>query len=143
MWQHRFADHLWHPWQLGCFLTSTGFTGNDVFKTNDRAKLDLPFRKAFHQKPSFIKELVKLGYLAHQSGKWWEGSWKDGGFTHGMTHGDPKEEQAWRYGIKNRPGWTQAHYRFCRTCPEGTKTIFIMVRPFSPSHALIIPLSVC
>ena len=30
------------------------------------------------------------GYLAHQSGKWWEGSWKDGGFTHGMTHGDPK-----------------------------------------------------
>jgi arylsulfatase A-like enzyme len=74
----------------GLFPHQHGITGNDVFKNTDRAKLDLPFRKAFHQKPSFIKELVKLGYLAHQSGKWWEGSWKDGGFTHGMTHGDPK-----------------------------------------------------
>ena len=75
----------------GLFPHQHGITGNDVFKTNNRAKLDLPFREAFHKKPSFIKELVKLGYLAHQSGKWWEGSWQDGGFTHGMTHGDPKK----------------------------------------------------
>ena len=75
----------------GLFPHQHGITGNDVFKRNNRAKLDLPFRNIFHQKPSFIKELVKLGYLAHQSGKWWEGSWKDGGFTHGMTHGDPKK----------------------------------------------------
>jgi arylsulfatase A-like enzyme len=76
----------------GLFPHQHGITGNDVFKTNNRAKLDIPFRQAFHQKPSFIKELVKLGYLAHQSGKWWEGSWKDGGFTHGMTHGDPNRK---------------------------------------------------
>ena len=76
----------------GLFPHQHGITGNDVFKTNNRAKLDLPFRKAFHQKPSLIKELVKIGYLAHQSGKWWEGSWKDGGFTHGMTHGDPNRK---------------------------------------------------
>ena len=75
----------------GLFPHQHGITGNDVFQRNNRAKLDLPFREAFHQKTSFIKELVKLGYLAHQSGKWWEGSWKDGGFTHGMTHGDPKK----------------------------------------------------
>lgn len=74
----------------GLFPHQHGITGNDPYKNQDRANLDLPFRKAFHQKPSFIRELVKLGYLAHQSGKWWEGSWKDGGFTHGMTHGDPK-----------------------------------------------------
>ena len=30
--------------------------------------------------------LTANGYLAHQSGKWWEGSFADGGFTHGMTH---------------------------------------------------------
>lgn len=74
----------------GLFPHQHGITGNDPFKNENRASLDLPFRQAFHEKPSFIKELVKLGYLAHQSGKWWEGSWKDGGFTHGMTHGDPK-----------------------------------------------------
>ena len=76
----------------GLFPHQHGITGNDVFKSNNRAKLDIPFRQAFHQKPSFIKELVKIGYLAHQSGKWWEGSWKDGGFTHGMTHGDPNRK---------------------------------------------------
>jgi arylsulfatase A-like enzyme len=74
----------------GLFPHQHGITGNDVFKNTDRAKLDLPFRESFHKKQSFIKELVKMGYLAHQSGKWWEGSWRDGGFTHGMTHGDPK-----------------------------------------------------
>ena len=46
-------------------------------------------RQAFHQHPSFIKLLSSNGYLTYQSGKWWEGSYQDGGFTHGMTHGDP------------------------------------------------------
>jgi len=74
----------------GLFPHQHGITGNDAYRNEDRAKRDIPFREAFHKNPSFIKELVKLGYLAHQSGKWWEGSYQDGGFTHGMTHGDPK-----------------------------------------------------
>jgi len=74
----------------GLFPHQHGITGNDAYKNEDRAKLDLPFRQAFHQKSTFIKELVKRGYWAHQSGKWWEGSFQDGGFTHGMTHGDPR-----------------------------------------------------
>ena len=40
--------------------------------------------------------LAKKGYLSHQSGKWWEGSWKRGGFTHGMTRGFP--EKGGRHG---------------------------------------------
>jgi len=74
----------------GLFPHQHGITGNDAYKYDDRANRDIPFREAFHKNPSFIKEVVKLGYLAHQSGKWWEGSYQDGGFTHGMTHGDPK-----------------------------------------------------
>jgi arylsulfatase A-like enzyme len=73
-----------------------GVVGNDVDGTRDRARLDVPVQQAFHRHPSFIRELVASGYLAHQSGKWWEGSWKDGGFTHGMTHGDP--ERGGRHG---------------------------------------------
>ena len=33
--------------------------------------------------------LSEKGYLSHQSGKWWEGSYLRGGFTHGMTRGFP------------------------------------------------------
>jgi arylsulfatase A-like enzyme len=78
-----------HPFQHGV-------VGNDVDGRNNRAALDIPVREAFHRHPSFIRELVAAGYLAHQSGKWWEGSWQDGGFTHGMTHGDP--ERGGRHG---------------------------------------------
>ena len=73
----------------GLYPFQHGITGNDVDGRNQRAQLDSPVREAFHKHPSFIKLLTANGYLAHQSGKWWEGSWRDGGFTHGMTHGDP------------------------------------------------------
>jgi uncharacterized sulfatase len=33
--------------------------------------------------------LAKKGYVSHQSGKWWEGSYQRGGFTEGMTKGFP------------------------------------------------------
>ena len=39
--------------------------------------------------PTLPKLLAKQGYLSHQSGKWWHGSFRRAGFTHGMTHGDP------------------------------------------------------
>jgi uncharacterized sulfatase len=35
------------------------------------------------------ERLADRGYLSHQSGKWWEGSYRRGGFTHGMTRGFP------------------------------------------------------
>jgi len=73
----------------GRFPLQHGTTGNDVDGRHQRARLDVPLRDAFHQHPSLIRTLTRNGYLAHQSGKWWEGSWRDGGFTHGMTHGDP------------------------------------------------------
>ncbi len=34
--------------------------------------------------------LGELGYFSMQAGKWWEGPYGRGGFTHGMTHGDPQ-----------------------------------------------------
>ena len=74
----------------GRFPFQHGVTGNDVDGRNNRSTLDLPLRERFHQQPSFVRALTASGYLAHQSGKWWEGSFGDGGFTHGMTHGEPK-----------------------------------------------------
>ena len=46
--------------------------------------------------PTIPRLLGKRGYLSHQSGKWWEGSYKHGGFTHGMTRGFP--ERGGRHG---------------------------------------------
>ena len=54
----------------GLYPFDHGVTGNDVDGRNNREKLDIPVQQQFHQHPSFIKDLVKIGYLAHQSGKW-------------------------------------------------------------------------
>ena len=43
----------------------------------------------FDQHPSIARILADQGYLSCQSGKWWEGSYRRGGFTHGMTRGFP------------------------------------------------------
>ena len=40
--------------------------------------------------PALTRILAKHGYLSLQTGKWWHGSYRLGGFSHGMTHGDPK-----------------------------------------------------
>jgi arylsulfatase A-like enzyme len=40
--------------------------------------------------PTVAGLLGEAGYLSHQSGKWWEGDYKRGGFTHGMTRGFPE-----------------------------------------------------
>jgi len=74
----------------GLYPFQHGVTGNDVDGNKNRAELSAEVTARFHKHPSMIKTLVANGYLAHQSGKWWEGSYADGGFTHGMTHGDPK-----------------------------------------------------
>ena len=84
----------------GFFPHQHGITGNDAHKYEDRANRDIPFRKAFHNNLSFIKELVKLGYLTHQWGKWWEGSYQDGGLLMGC-------------GSKDRQGGIETDYRFC------------------------------
>lgn len=44
---------------------------------------------AFDDMPSLPRLLAPKGYLSFQSGKWWGENYRRGGFTHGMTHGDP------------------------------------------------------
>lgn len=44
---------------------------------------------AFDEMPSLPRLLAPKGYLSFQSGKWWGENYRRGGFTHGMTHGDP------------------------------------------------------
>ena len=44
----------------------------------------------FRKSPNVASILGKLGYRSLQTGKWWEGNHKIGGFTDGMTHGDTK-----------------------------------------------------
>ncbi|HCR29489.1 MAG TPA: sulfatase, partial [Opitutae bacterium] len=117
----------------GLFPSKHGATGNDVFGYDNRAARDVAVQKGFHKHSSIIRALVESGYLAHQSGKWWEGSWKDGGFTHGMTHGDPSRKG--RHGdeglVIGREG-LEPITNFIDSALSQAKPFFVWYAPFLP-----------
>ncbi|MBX2851457.1 MAG: sulfatase [Phycisphaeraceae bacterium] len=77
--------------------------------------------------------LAKQGYLSHQSGKWWEGSYQRGGFTHGMTRGYPKPKG--RHGDDGldigREGLGPI-LNFMDEAIEKDKPFFLWYAPFLP-----------
>jgi uncharacterized sulfatase len=60
-------------------------TGNDPPRGTDRREMLRHVRRL----ALLPKLLGQQGYVSFQSGKWWEGNFAEGGFTAGMTHGDP------------------------------------------------------
>jgi len=77
--------------------------------------------------------LAERGYLSHQSGKWWEGNFKRGGFTHGMTRGYP--QPGGRHGDDGlkigRQGLTQIQ-AFMDMALAARKPFFLWYAPFLP-----------
>jgi arylsulfatase A-like enzyme len=45
-------------------------------------------RNFIQRQPQLPRLLQARGYLSLQTGKWWLGNYANGGFTHGMSHGD-------------------------------------------------------
>jgi arylsulfatase A-like enzyme len=117
----------------GLYPTQHGVTGNDVDARNNRAEFDIPLRAAFHRRPSFVRSLTENGYLTHQSGKFWEGSFQDGGFTHGMTHGDP--QRGGRHGdagLKIGREGMEPVTDFIDLAIDQEKPFFVWYAPFLP-----------
>lgn len=79
------------------------------------------------------KELAQRGYLCLQSGKWWEGPYQRGGFTHGMTRGFPKPQG--RHGDDGltigRQGM-QPVLEFIDEAVAEKKPFFVWYAPFLP-----------
>ena len=88
----------------GLYAHQHGITGNDPAPTApnrtyaERSGLDAReiLISNIDKHLTAPRLLGEKGYLSFQSGKWWEGSDKRGGFTHGMTRGFP--EQGGRHG---------------------------------------------
>ena len=81
----------------GQYAHKHGVTGNDPSPKNYPPKDGENYKRKKAQLISYLDRYETLpnllgekGYLSHQSGKWWEGNFKHGGFTHGMTRGFPQ-----------------------------------------------------
>lgn len=75
----------------------------------------------------------QLGYISHQSGKWWEGHYSRGGFTHGMTHGDrTRGGRHGDLGLKIGREGMEPVFNFIDDAVESEKPFFVYYAPFLP-----------
>ncbi|MCO8122745.1 sulfatase [Stieleria sp. TO1_6] len=125
----------------GHYASTHGVTGNDpspkyAAKDSDlfnqrRAKL-ISYLQRFETLP---QALGKAGYLSHQSGKLWEGSYQYAGFTHGMTQGFPnKGGRHGDVGLKIGREGIQPVDDFLDIAVQEEKPFFLWYAPFLP-HA--------
>lgn len=104
-------------------------TGNDPPKGVARGEM-LKHIQALETLPDL---LVNAGYRTMQTGKWWEGAPALGGFTEGMTHGDPA--RGGRHGDQGlqigRQGLAPAT-EFIDDCEAEGTPWFLWYAPFLP-----------
>lgn len=83
--------------------------------------------------PTLPKRLAEKGYLSFQSGKWWQGEYRRGGFTHGMTTGNPEKggrhgDQGLQIGRKTM----QPLYDFMDMAKQQQRPFFVWYAPMLP-----------
>jgi arylsulfatase A-like enzyme len=129
----------------GLFPHQHGITSNDPpypvgVKPADRIKNEkyLADRAAmvarFERNPSLAKMLGERGYVSLQAGKWWEGNaCRCGGFTEGMSHGDPaKGGRHGDDGLKIGRQGLQPVFDFLDQSKKDAKPFFVWYAPMMP-----------
>jgi len=123
----------------GHYASVHGVTGNDPSRKyapngSEKQKIKRAELITFIEKFDTLPELLaEQGYLSHQSGKWWEGNYKHGGFTHGMTRGFPeKGGRAGDDGLKiGREGLAPCK-KFIDMATAEDKPFYMWYAPFMP-----------
>jgi len=87
----------------------------------------------FDQSPSLPRLLATQNYESFQAGKWWGGHYRHGGFTQGMTLGDP--DRGGRHGDDGlrigRKGMTEV-FQFIDKTVADDERFFLWYAPMMP-----------
>jgi len=78
--------------------------------------------------PTLPRLLSEMGYVSLQTGKWWQGHYSHGGFTHGMTRGDRHGDEGLQIGRKT----LQPIEDFLDAATEQNKPWMVWYAPLLP-----------
>ncbi len=111
----------------GLYPHQHGITGNDPPSGINRSAM----LKHIHAVATLPGLLATNGYRSFQTGKWWEGNYLDGGFTAGMTQGDPKHGgRHGDAGLRIGREGLKPVFDFINSC--GDKPYFVWYAPMMP-----------
>jgi len=110
----------------GLYPHQSGITGNDAARGIPNGREESI--RLHDARPCLAKTLAKAGYNCLQTGKWWEGSWQRGGFTHGMTKGSRHGDAGLVIGRKTM----KPVHEFIDESVKANKPFFVWYAPFLP-----------
>ena len=105
---------------------------NYLFSKERNEQFDV-IKAKFYKNKLLTDYLSDKGYRSFQSGKWWQGSWKEGKFDDGMTHGYYK-----RYGRHGDEGLKIGRegfdpiFNFIDQTQKDNVPFFVWYAPFLP-----------
>ena len=128
----------------GLFPYQHGILGNDpVFDSDERKYSNEWMNQRMNNYQPYIDNFRKFntiadvlgdnGYASLQTGKWWLGNFKNGGFDQGMTHGDPS--RGGRHGdegLKIGREGLDVIYNFIDSTSAANQPFYIWYAPFLP-----------
>ena len=114
-------------------------TGNDPPKPPDLKPADFQKSPAFRDGrevmtrhleavPTLPRLLATRGYMSLQTGKWWQGHFSRGGFTHGMTRGARHGDDGLDIGRKT----LEPIFDFIADARRAEKPFFLWYAPMMP-----------
>ncbi|GGD04705.1 sulfatase-like hydrolase/transferase [Hyunsoonleella pacifica] len=123
----------------GLYPKDHGILGNDKvynrgnIRGKERAEAYKPVISAFEKQTTLPDMLKEKGYLSFQTGKWWHGNHKIGGFDYGMTHGDPtRGGRHGDYGLEIGRKGLDTINSYVDLALKEKKPFFLWYAPFLP-----------
>lgn len=108
-----------------------GMIGRDFYDTPEYKAGREVMNRQLEAVPTLPGLLAKSNYLSLQTGKWWQGNFKRGGFTHGMTRGDRHGDDGIQIGRKTM----HPIYDFIAEAGRDNRPFFVWYAPMMPHQA--------
>jgi len=106
----------------------TGMKGPAFQKSSAFTEGRATMTQHLEEVPTLPRLLAQHGYLSLQTGKWWQGHYSHGGFTHGMTQGQRHGDDGLDIGRKTM----QPIYDFLEQAQKEKKPFFVWYAPMMP-----------
>jgi uncharacterized sulfatase len=108
-----------------------GMIGRDYYQTDAYRAGREVMNRHLEAVPTLPRLLAAANYVSLQTGKWWQGNYRRGGFTHGMTQGERHGDAGIAIGRKTM----QPIYDFIAEARGNRQPFFVWYAPMMPHQA--------